>query len=163
VLAKGGSETSPDFRGARGFCGSGVGLNPIGVAAGVKNVGDEPMLVEFTKPKRNESASVPDKKTYAPTVRVGAKNEFRSLVRVALLVRAGMRAIGWRSLPPLTRRATNRKGATTFQVVARGLLRDRKRSGRVSEAPGCAVSRPTVTRSTSLRARPRSCARRGSR
>jgi hypothetical protein len=37
-------------------------LNPIGVAAGVKNVGDEPMLVEFTKPKRNESASVPDKK-----------------------------------------------------------------------------------------------------
>ena len=37
-------------------------MNPIGVAAGVKNVGDEPMLVELTKLKRNESASVPDKK-----------------------------------------------------------------------------------------------------
>ena len=52
VLAKGGSETSPNFRAARGFCGSGVGLNPIGVAAGVKSVGDEPMLVEFTKLER---------------------------------------------------------------------------------------------------------------
>ena len=35
-------------------------MNPIGVAGGVENVGDEPMLVELTRLKRNERASVPE-------------------------------------------------------------------------------------------------------
>ena len=61
-------------------------MNPIRFAAGVEDAGDEPLLVEFTVV---ECIGAGAENSRAPAVKVGMKSEFRSLVGVALLVRAG--------------------------------------------------------------------------
>ena len=65
-------------------------MNPVGVAAGGEEAGDEPLLVEFTV---EECIGAGAKNASAPTVRAEVRGEFLGMVVVALLERAGVREL----------------------------------------------------------------------